>query len=200
MSNYTLTSPVDVTSTGASQIQLYDASGTNSVTLAAPTLTSNVTFPLPSNAGVAGQYFQAIGTSASWTSNIYTQPSGTTLPLSYRLSAGALPAAGISIGTTPTIIGYFMFPGSTVAIPSYATITIGLPSASGFARIRMNDVTNGNVTVMNYAFTSTTGANPPRSFTSPLLTFTNLPTTPAVFAILLFSSNGMIPFFAVHIS
>lgn len=202
MSNYTLTSPVDVTSAGAGQIQLYDASGTNSVTLAAPTLTSNVTFPLPSNSGVNGYYLYGTGLSSSWISNTYGQTIGTTLPISMRFSVDS-PATGFTLTSTPILVGYFMYPGSTVCVPSYATITyrrIFETANPALPRIQIDDVTNSN-NVLTYLYTSSTiTGSRYGSLISELLTFSNLPLGAAVFSITLYSSDENIRVVSLFLS
>lgn len=153
MSNYKLTSPVDVSSSSVTgQLNIFSLGTSFAFQIKAPTLTSNVPFVLPAVAGTTNQYL-TYGATPTWTTQTIVT-STTSLPLSFSFITGVNTAAQ-NANTTFTNVGAFYFFGTTTeGTPSAIYAVIGGIASVG-ARVRVFDNTNA-VTIGTSAAVSTT--------------------------------------------
>lgn len=181
MSNYNLSSPIDVKASGvSSQINLFNTAGTFSVQLKAPTITSDIDFTLPSANGTTGWFLQRSGPSSlAWAAGTASSTVGKSLPTEIGFNIGNLPSSSITVTTSNTLIAYFMYNGSTLSgSPINFTIIYGL-TAPATGRVVILDYSNSSVTVADTGTIST--ATTLGSFS--VSSFTNVPTTQAIFQV-----------------
>lgn len=156
MSNYTLESPINITPSGI--LRLFQTNSTNAISISSTAGASGVDFTLPGNSGVAGQYLQrTTATSTSWVSGASTQPSNT-MPITIRLTQGNFPSPGINITSAVfSVLGYFIFGGTTLSQPIHTITVIFAVSPAGSAgSVRLGDITNAIPNI--YTHTCTSGA------------------------------------------
>jgi hypothetical protein len=188
MSNYTLTSPIDVKSTAVTgSILVYNPSGTNYVNVTAPTsLAGNVDFTLPSTVGTTGQYLQRTGASSlGWANG-----NATNYPFPYNALTLATTSTALITTTSTTNVSYaqFIFPGTTALNGNTPRLlmTLGSNSATTTIGITVSDITNA--TTVATITTGTFVAGAPTVFNvTPL---SNLSTTASVWQILVRRASG----------
>ena len=146
MSNYNIPSSVDVkSSTTPGTINVYNPSGTNYVSVTAPTtLSGNVDFTLPSTAGTVGQYLRRTGpTSLGWgTPSIFPNSPFPMVTITVRNSATSFLR---TTSTTFESAGYFLFPGTAAYggnPPSSINVLTGSNGNNTDGEFRVVDVTN----------------------------------------------------------
>lgn len=113
MSNYTLESPVDVTSTG--YINLFSTGSSNAVQLQSPSLTSNIPFVLPSTSGSTGQYLSKGISGTQWSS----PPGNTTMyPLNFLVTGPTSDTPARTNSNTALVVSTIYFQGTSTETPT----------------------------------------------------------------------------------
>ena len=155
MSNYKLSSVVDVYSSGSNaQINMYNSGGTFAVNVKAPSVAANIPFNLPSTAGSNYQFLTySSGAPSTWTSNPGSNV--TSLPMNITFITGLLTTASTT-STTFTNVGVLYFFGTTTeGTPSAIYAVIGGVAAVD-VEVRLFDNTNAVVIGTSTAVTTTT--------------------------------------------
>jgi hypothetical protein len=181
MSNYNIPSSVDVkSSTTPGTINVYNPSGTNYVSVTAPTtLSGNVDFTLPSTAGTVGQYLRRTGpTSLGWgTPSIFPNSPFPMVTITVRNSTTSF------VRTTNALFEsacYFPFPGTSAYggnPPSSIIVLTGSNGVNTYGTYRVTDVTN-STTIAQATTTEYPDPNVVNFFS--LGTLSNVSSTPAV--------------------
>lgn len=144
MSNYSLNSPINVSSSSvAGQVNMYGAGGSFAVQVKAPTLAANVDFTLPSTTGTAGQLVRRINaTSTGWSpSPAIGATTGKSLPIHFNFCTTNIPSTPINaFNTGGATLAYFMYNGSTLSGPPTKLSIIYSASGTGPARVTIFDV------------------------------------------------------------
>ena len=196
MSSYKLLSPIDISSSSVTgQINLYEAGSSFAVQLKTPALAANIDFTLPSVVGSTGKYLQSTNTNAiEW----INPNSGTSLPIELSLTYNNIPAVIPISVTSPTLVSviYFMYNGSILSnIPTDLTF-IYSSDGLGALRLKILDITNSsNVIADSGSFTITTGIT-----FSTISTFTNVPTSQALFAVTASAAAGFFKLYSINFS
>jgi hypothetical protein len=177
MSNYTITSPLDILGTGGSPGQINFSNGTNSVQIQAPpNLSSNVNFILPSTNGTASQVMTWNGSgNLSWG----TATSTTSFPVTFRFSdTNGNPVTITS--STFTALANMVYRGTSVDgnITSVLCVVAG-SNSSTTGQVRLYDVTNATVIATSATFGPTNGSK----IVLNLGTISNLPASQAILEI-----------------
>ena len=193
MSNYKLSSPVDVSSSSVNgQINMYGAGSAFAVQVKAPAgLVANVDFTLPTTVGTTGQFLQRTGASSlGWVTKSGASI-GSSLPVQINFSIANLPTTPLNFAVTGNfVISYFMYNGSTSsASPTRFTIICGTTVLSIFTLL-VFDITNGNNILAPFSSFLPTGN--PNMF---IITtgFINIPPAQAVFRISINVTNVTTP-------
>ena len=141
MSSYTLTSPINISSGGApTQINLFNAAQTFSAQVTAPTtLTTNVTFTLPSTNGSTGQFLRNTGGgSTAWDNFVGTN----TYPITTNLYSTNATRMGINTTTYVLFsrIVYVQIAGGNT--PSFLRLVYSINGTGSQWQVQLRDVTN----------------------------------------------------------
>lgn len=153
MSNYKLSSPIDVSSSSTSgQINLYDIGGSFAVNIKAPAaLLADVPFVLPASDGSTNQVL-TYGSTNTWSNGGINH---TSLPLCLTFKTSLTLSASVTSATF-TNVGVLYFFGTTLeGTPSAIYAVIGGIASVG-AQVRLYDNTNAVIIGTSTAVTTTT--------------------------------------------
>lgn len=182
MSNYKLTSPIDVSSSSSNaQLNLFNIGGTFAVNVKAPSLTANVDFTLPSTAGTNGYLLKRTGASTiDWAASPAVALSGTSIPTQISFNTGNIPTTSVVVTSSNNAVAYFMYNGSTLGGPPTNFSIIYDLASPNTGRVQILDITNSSNVIADTGTFSTVATS--GIFT--VTTFTNVPTSQAVFQVL----------------
>lgn len=181
MSNYKLTSPIDVYSSSANaQINMYNTGGTFAVQLNAPSLTTNIDFTLPSANGTNGHLLKKTGaTSIAWAASPTIALVGTSIPTQVSFNTGNIPTTNVVVTSSNNAVAYFMYNGSTLGGPPTDFSIVYTLASPDTGRVQIIDITNSSNVIADTGTFSTVATNGIYTVT----TFTNVPTSQAVFQV-----------------
>lgn len=192
MSNYKLTSPIDVfTSSSNAQLNLYESSGTYAVQIKAPSLTSNIPFNLPASSGSTGQYLTFnTGSASTWSTATTVRQ---ILPINISFITAL--SSGSSVGTGgPFTVGTISFFGTSINdAPTSLYAVIGGVAGTNVV-VSLVDVTNAVTIGTSAAVTTTTN---PQIVQLPITGAIN--STEAVWTVQLSCTAGTARIWSFHI-
>jgi hypothetical protein len=180
-SNYTISGTTDILGI----INAFATGSSFAVNIGAPTLSSNIDFTLPTTNPTSSQMIQRTGASSlGWVTPSATL-TGKSLPAFFNYATGSTQSGGFDVTVVPAAGGIFLFSGTSVVTPTTYSIIVTSDASTTFV-VNLIDYTNSSNVICTI--------NVPAGLTNSMLstsTFTNLPSSQAIFQITVPSKVGL---------